>query len=99
MPDCGKLERNTGLHQVKKGEARMESPYNVEPQLNEKQLFWKNLQPKCLQRFISVRWKASESQWITQSCKFHLFTGILWKALTTIREEDLVEMKRKQGEE
>ena len=77
----------------------MESPYEVEPQLNQKQVFWKNLQAKCLQRFISVRWKTSESQWITQSCKFHLFTGVLWKALTTIKEDDLADMKRKQGEE
>lgn len=77
----------------------MESQSEATPELNEQQMFWKNLQVKCLQNFISVRWKTREFQWYPQSCKFHIYTGLLWKAVTSVKEEDWNDMKRKHGDE
>ena len=57
-------------------------------------------QSTCLQAFTSVCWSKSQSQWYPKSCRFHIYQGILCRAVETIDgSECVVNMKRKQGEE
>ena len=77
----------------------MESPHEVKPQLNEQEMFWKELQFTCLQAFTSVCWSKSNSLWYPKSCEFHVYQGILCKAVRTLEESGFVnEMKRKHGD-
>ena len=77
----------------------MESIYEVKPQLDEQGRFWKELQYTCLQAFTSVCWSKSNSLWYPKSCKFHVYQGILCKAVRTIEESSFVnEMKRKHAD-
>jgi hypothetical protein len=77
----------------------MESPFEIKPQLDKQQMFWKNLQVNCLQAFTLVRLSANESQWHFLLCKFHTYENLLCKVVINIKESDFIKMKRRQEEE
>jgi hypothetical protein len=92
-------EEVTTEPQVVRKEARMGSLVEFMPQLNEREVFWRDLQHTCLQAFTSVCWSKSESQWYPKSCRFHIYQGILCKAVSIIEGLGFVHnMKRKQEE-